>query len=129
VLSPKQLMTDIVLSTATPVQGDRTRAHHHGRDSSADAELINSVARGDRGARAQLFERHRGCVHQLATRLYGRDQALRVTDEIFSALWSASEMVDITDSALCTVLLIATRDREFASAAGPGPVAEPPPGT
>ena len=117
-LSPKRLMTDIVLSAVTPVQGHRTRAHHHGRDSSGDAELINSVARGDHGARAQLYERHRGCVHQLTTRLYGRDQALRVTDEIFSALWSASGLVDITDSALCTVLLIATRDREFAGAPG-----------
>jgi hypothetical protein len=118
VLSPKRLMTDIVLSTATPVPGQRARSHRHGGDSSGDAELINSVARGDRGARAQLYERHRGCVHQLATRLYGRGQALRVTDEIFSALWSASEVVDITDSALCTVLLIATRDREFTGAAG-----------
>jgi hypothetical protein len=118
VLSPKQLMTDIVLGTATPVQGQHEHSHRHGRDSSGDAELINSVARGDHGARAQLYERHRGCVHQLATRLYGRDQALRVTDEIFSALWSSSEVVDITDSALCTVLLIATRDREFAGAPG-----------
>ena len=116
-LSPKQLMTDIVLSTVTPVQGDRARSHRHGRNSSGDAELINLVARGDQGARAQLYERHRRCVHRLAIRLYGRDQALRVTDEIFSALWSASEVVDITDNALCTVLLIATRDRTFAGVA------------
>jgi hypothetical protein len=120
VLSPKQLMTDIVLGTATPVGGHQTPSHHHGRDSSGDAELINSVARGDQGAGAQLYGRHRGCVHQLATRLYGRDQALRVTDEIFSALWSASGVVDVTDSGLCTVLLIATRAREFAGvASGP----------
>jgi hypothetical protein len=42
-----------------------------------------------------------------------------VTDEIVSVLWSSSEVVDITDRALCTVLLIATRDREFAGATGP----------
>jgi hypothetical protein len=109
-------MCDIVLSHPTGIERPEPSAHHRDRGSPADAELLNAVARGDESARAQVYDQHHACVYGLAAELYGADQARRVTAEIFSALWSASGVVDITESTLCTVLLVATRDRQFAGA-------------
>jgi hypothetical protein len=51
-------MTDIIL------------ARPFGSDDS-DADLLDSIARGEEDSLVEAYERHRGCVRDLAGRLFG----------------------------------------------------------
>jgi len=109
------LMTEVVLGGVSPMASAlgwpdaglcRSR---RGNDAHRDAELLNAMAGGDERSLLEVFVLHHDCVRAVASKLYGPDQADRVTRDVFGALWTSPECVDNTDSDLCTLLVMAAR--------------------
>jgi RNA polymerase sigma-70 factor (ECF subfamily) len=81
-------------------------------EQSSDSELVGRMARGDRGALAELYDRHAGRVLGLAVRLLGRrDQAEDLVHEIFLEAWRNAGQYAEGRGSVLTWLLLRTRSR------------------
>jgi len=87
----------------------------------ADQDLLDAVAAGCRSALKELFDRHGGAVHHLASVLSpGMDDADRVVEEVFVTLWRrGGRLEDEVDNVGLGLLAMARRR----SRPGPDPAA------
>jgi RNA polymerase sigma-70 factor (ECF subfamily) len=74
----------------------------------SDAGLTTGVARGYPEALAEAYERYGACVHDLARRLCGSQQAAALTRQVFLALWDSPTDFDPSESSLRAQLLART---------------------
>lgn len=83
-----------------------------GDDSELDAELVAAMARGDRGALAQLYERHSGLLMGLAMRIVReRREAEDLLHDVFLEAWRHAKDFDPKRGRVRTWLAIRMRSR------------------
>ena len=77
----------------------------------SDQDLLDAVAAGCRSALKELFDRHGGAVHQLASVLsVGIDDADRIAEDVFVALWRRrGRLEDEVDNVRLGLLAMARR--------------------
>lgn len=78
----------------------------------SDAVLVVGIGRFDQRALAEVFRRHGGPVHRLATRLLQDDRlAEEVVQEVFLALWNDPARFDAQRGSLRSFLLMKAHGR------------------
>jgi RNA polymerase sigma-70 factor (ECF subfamily) len=81
-------------------------------DASIDAELVASIARGDRGALASLYDRHSGLLLGLAMRIVrDRREAEDLLHDVFLEAWRSAKDFDPKRGRVRTWLAIRMRSR------------------
>lgn len=91
-----------VVGRAGVVPGDRV----------IDQQTLERMARGDRDAIAELYDRHARSIYSLAVRIV-RDQADAedIVQEVFSQAWRQADRYDATRGNVVSWLLTLTRSR------------------
>jgi RNA polymerase sigma-70 factor (ECF subfamily) len=77
----------------------------------SDRDLVRAIARRDRSALVDAYDRHASRVHALALRLCGQRRADELTCEIFVLLWSKPELYVTERGSLRSFLLVQTHRR------------------
>ncbi len=81
-------------------------------DASIDAELVASIARGDRGALASLYDRHSAVLLGLAMRIVrDRREAEDLLHDVFLEAWRSAKTFDPKRGRVRTWLAIRMRSR------------------
>ncbi len=81
-------------------------------DAAIDAELVASIARGDRGALASLYDRHSGVLLGLAMRIVrDRREAEDLLHDVFLEAWRSAKDFDPKRGRVRTWLAIRMRSR------------------
>lgn len=81
-------------------------------DASIDAELVASIARGDRGALASLYDRHSAVLLGLAMRIVrDRREAEDLLHDVFLEAWRSAKNFDPKRGRVRTWLAIRMRSR------------------
>lgn len=82
------------------------------RANRSDAVLVASVATGDTGALAALYDRHADAIYRTAFRRLGDGQlAEEVLQDTFMALWNRAELFDPASGSLLAWLSTIARNR------------------
>jgi hypothetical protein len=107
-------MTEIIL--ARPADSGEYGDSDHGPmtshgSRSSDQDLLDPIARDGGGPLVDLYERHHGCVRDLAVRLFGPKMADQITREVFLTLWTSPRAVDTSAGVLCSELQRSVRER------------------
>ena len=81
-------------------------------DAAIDAELVAAIARGDRGALSQLYDRHSGVLLGLAMRIVrDRREAEDLLHDVFLEAWRSAKDFDPKRGRVRTWLAIRMRSR------------------
>ncbi len=79
-----------------------------------DVAIVHAIARGDREALAQLYDRHAGVMLALAQRIVGRGaEAEDVIHDVFLEAWRHAADYDRTRGSVKSWLLLRTRSRSL----------------
>jgi RNA polymerase sigma-70 factor (ECF subfamily) len=79
-----------------------------------DVAIVHAIARGDREALAQLYDRHAGAMLALAQRIVGRGaEAEDVIHDVFLEAWRHAADYDRTRGSVKSWLLLRTRSRSL----------------
>ena len=104
---------NLLLMVSRPLFAGSLQSHRHARlefhgmaVNAEDAQLVDRIRSGDRGALEELFNEHGGAVKGVAARVL-RDDALAddVVQDTFVSLWSAPNKYDPARGTLRTFLL------------------------
>lgn len=88
--------------------GDRGRDSRAGATHDGDVELIIGIRRTRRDALAEVFRRHGGQLHDLASRMCGAEDADEIVAQVLLALWRDPGHFDPGRSSLRCYLLSQT---------------------
>lgn len=106
-------MTDVRRPDRDSSEAPAVSPSHSAWADHGDAALVAAIARGNRDAFAEVYERHAASAIALARNICGATLAAQVVHDAFLSLWQAPEAFDPDAGSLRTFVLLHVEARAF----------------